>query len=526
MTFGLLSTTGVLAGVLALAAGLWLAQRLRVQHQEVEVLSTLFWRAAIEETRARVLTRRFRHWPAWLLLVVIASVLWMLVARPESVPLDGTQHVVLVDWSVEDPEVRAQDLDIAVQRATTLPSSAREIMAVGDHLETLLTAGEPIEHASLRAAGNISSSPQGLHWAIESLSSRATKEQPLAVHIVGHAVIEQEYLDALSSKVSVFRIEREIPSRIRLRTLGVSDSSDGQWQTVDVAVVFDAINRIEPSTILVTIDDEPVTQALQQTDTVRFLLPDVVASGGTLKVKIDGDEIGSMTLPVRTPILVSFAADVPQTLRDLVMLDGACRIVESDADVHVGVTGDAELQLSAQDQPAFLIESNHEDPNNALLELIDELALKQIDATSIAAQSGQLVDLTVISSDQRRIAVWESLFTNSFDFQESRSCPIFVARAVRWLADRPPVIPWAEQGQRLPAAAPEFDRSTRTSALTSDGREILVTRLTRPVVRAAMIPLTPAAGIFRKFSLYTWLGLAATALLVVEWGLFQRGRMP
>ncbi|MDF1843450.1 MAG: hypothetical protein P1U77_18590, partial [Rubripirellula sp.] len=145
MSFALLSTLAVLLGVLGLATALWLAQRLRVQHREVEVLSTLFWEAAIEETRARVFVRRFRHWLAWILLVAIASLLWMLLAQPTRSPADGTKHVVLLDWSVDDAEQRQADLQLAIERAETLPMTAREIVAVGSHLETLLAAGEPIE---------------------------------------------------------------------------------------------------------------------------------------------------------------------------------------------------------------------------------------------------------------------------------------------------------------------------------------------------------------------------------------------
>ena len=89
MSFGLLSTFAVLLGIVLLAIGLWLLQRLRVQHREVTVLSTLFWQSAIEETRARVFVKRFRHWPAWVLLVAIASLLWMLLARPQSTSFDS-----------------------------------------------------------------------------------------------------------------------------------------------------------------------------------------------------------------------------------------------------------------------------------------------------------------------------------------------------------------------------------------------------------------------------------------------------
>ena len=82
MTFTFLSTIATLAGILSLALALALLQRLRVQHREIEVVSTLFWQAAVKETRARVFIKEFRHWPAWLLLVLIASALWVLLAGP------------------------------------------------------------------------------------------------------------------------------------------------------------------------------------------------------------------------------------------------------------------------------------------------------------------------------------------------------------------------------------------------------------------------------------------------------------
>ena len=48
-------------GAAALAAGLFLLQRLRVRHRPVVVVSTLFWQEALQEARARVLVQRFRH---------------------------------------------------------------------------------------------------------------------------------------------------------------------------------------------------------------------------------------------------------------------------------------------------------------------------------------------------------------------------------------------------------------------------------------------------------------------------------
>ena len=54
MSFTFLSTAAVLGGIGVLAVLLGILHRLRVQHREVEVVRTLFWQAAVEETRACV----------------------------------------------------------------------------------------------------------------------------------------------------------------------------------------------------------------------------------------------------------------------------------------------------------------------------------------------------------------------------------------------------------------------------------------------------------------------------------------
>ena len=69
MNLSHLSPAAFAAGLAALAGGLYLLQRLRVRHARVEVVTTLFWKQVLEDTHARELTQRFRHLPAYLLLV-------------------------------------------------------------------------------------------------------------------------------------------------------------------------------------------------------------------------------------------------------------------------------------------------------------------------------------------------------------------------------------------------------------------------------------------------------------------------
>ena len=58
MSFANLSGLGVVLGVAGLAGALFLLQRLRVRYQPKRVVTTLFWKEALEEARARVLVRR------------------------------------------------------------------------------------------------------------------------------------------------------------------------------------------------------------------------------------------------------------------------------------------------------------------------------------------------------------------------------------------------------------------------------------------------------------------------------------
>lgn len=527
MSFALMSLFGALVGVAVLAVGLWFAQRLRVQHREVEVISTLFWRAAVEETKTRVFVQRFRHWWAWLLLVAIASFLWMLMLQPRANPSDRTKHIVLLDWSVEDEETRTNDLQMAMDLAATFPISAREIVAVGNHLETLVACNEPIEFARIRSGLTRRPAPEGMHWALHALAACSSEQQPLALHLVGDVKIEKDYLDALPTTVSISRIQRKSPpSSIRLSTLGAADSSTGRWDAVDVSFAFQTEQEIQPSRIQITVDDQPINSPLNQIGKAEYALMDVPARGGQLRIDVDDNRLGYLTLPSRKPIRVQLDADVPETLVELIKLDTACQIVDTEPDIRIGSDPSAHLRLSEKDAPAFLVESDLGNPATTLDQLIDQLALTQIDAMMLADQTDSVIEVQVAESDQRRIAIWKLLFSPAYDFTESRACPILIARTIRWLANQPTMVPWAQEGDRLPSASTEFDRAMAASARTADGREVRTSRLFEPVLREAKIVESADIGIFSRFTLSGLFGSILSIFLVTEWILYQRGQMP
>ena len=72
MSFGFVPAVVGVLGLAAIAGLLFALQRLRVRHRPVQVETALFWQQAVEESRARVLTQRFRHPWTYLLLLLIS----------------------------------------------------------------------------------------------------------------------------------------------------------------------------------------------------------------------------------------------------------------------------------------------------------------------------------------------------------------------------------------------------------------------------------------------------------------------
>jgi hypothetical protein len=527
MTFTLFSTLATLIGIGVIAFGLALLQRLRVQHREVEVVSTLFWQAAVKETRARVFVQKFRHWPAWLLLVLIASLLWILLAGPNWTASDEMQHVVLLDGSIADPTVAASDLELATLKASKLPLMNREIVHAGPQLETLLRSGEPVQLARLRREAEPIAASTGLEWALESLATRAAAGKPLSIHIVGDAAVDQRYLDTLPEEVTVYRLDRgPAQGTPLLRSLGVSDAASGVWQTVDLLFAPAVTESFQIENLKVMIDQEPFLGEIEATKTGDYVIKNVPARGGILRLSYEASDVGAITLPRRDPIRVVFESGTPEVLRQLILLDPACTEVKGQPDLLVGESENADLRLRSEGEPAFQINTDAEDAESALSGLIDELALRQIDATALAQQSGRVVDVQVASSQERQISIWKNLFSATYNFQQSRACPIFVARSIRWLANRPALVPWAEQGMRLPVARPAFERISELTTTAVDGRTLHVTRLTRPAVVVGSVKASPGYGFGAGLGVSVWIGILVVIMLLAEWALYQKGRLP
>ena len=530
MSFGLITLFGFFAGIAALAVALWAIQRLRVQHREVEVATTLFWQEALKETRARVFVRRFRHWPAWLLLLAICSLLWMLFGQPEIQSNDSTQHVVLVDWSEGDREVRSRLLEKGKEYLEGLPVNSRELIAVDTRSRTMLSAGDDVYLASVRAEAQIEdvAGTNGLRWMLDALGARSTKQRPISIYWVSDQTVDAKVLKTVPQNVEIFSVmdSHETEARRGLRSLGFSNSASGKWRAVDVRFAVNASDASPAAKISLSEAEASDSYAVTGLGNDRYESRDVPANGQQVTVLIDGEETGRLTLPKREQLRIVVENGVPDVVQDLIALDESLLAVESGGDVTIGYSDGCDLQLSDQSRSAFEIEANVDDPESVMLELVDQLALTQVDATSLAQQTGEVIDVQVLSGPNRKISIWSSLLTPAFDFTQSRAYPIFFAKSIRWLADRPEEVNWAGVGERLPSAVLEFERIVSDTALTADGRELAAVRYVESSVEEAELEIAPATGALGKVSTYTWLGLLLSVLLVGEWALYQKGRMP
>jgi hypothetical protein len=584
MTLQHLSATAFVLGLGALAAVLFLLQRLRVRHEEVPVVTTLFWRQAVEEARARVLTQRFRHPWAYALVVAIAALLWLAIAGPRAKAAPDRDHLLLLDGSAGMArEGRlAAAIDALEADLEELSADARAVVWCGATPRTLLLPGEEVLLLEARLEGLAAEAAPATIEAELLRAAAADRERPLAARVYGDAPVRAEVLAALPGDVSVSRAAFEVEGSAENRglvALGSAPASSGVWSRVDVLVEVAGGGADD---LRASLDGSPLESSLVRVEETpggaRVLLADLPAEGGRLGVSLPQgdalalDDLGALRLPRRPPIRVALSASAAPALEPVLSLDPAVVIVAPGAPADVacraaGETagGDApalELVPAAAQADAFLVTwPGDEEAREGLVRAVDALALEEVDATALAAEAGRPISVGVEPGTARRVRVWSELLTPSYDLLESRAFPLFVASSVRWLAGEDETPAWVAAGEPVrghkTARSPRGDGEMGSlqdpagadfvpSHATGWRRSQLIPHSERPVthelhaslldpaatagpVALAAGPLPPAqlAGAEGDDAdLVTWVLLFALGLLCAEWWLHRTGRMP
>jgi hypothetical protein len=571
-----MSALGFGLGLVGLAGILALLHLLRVRHREVSVVTTLFWREALEETRARVFRRRFRHPAAWALLFLICALLWVAIAQPG---FDGTRArrtVCVLDGSAAMqagtafPDALAQ-VEADVQG---LPAAQTEVVLVGGTLRTLLAPGEDRLLLARRAA---TVQPEDAPSTVAAFLRRLAQEAGDAPIVRYYGITPLPAPEPAWQALEIQRIEPKdtVSVGARITALGLAESQSGAWDRVDVLVeVQGSDDTIPPASLLrVALDGAAVSIApvseTRPPDRRVWRYLDVPARGQHLVASIEatGQEAqragpgarAERDLPARRVLRVVLDAALEASLSSWIAADPACEVVSAqDAGPDVRIVASAAPPVDDlptlwfapgdDESAAFEIRAPESDLPAADVAVLLErlrapLALAEIDGASLATALGRAIEVRTETGPTRRVRLWQRLLEEDVGFVSSRAAPLFLSGALRWLAGLHPVRPVLAAGASVTetAGAVYVDAEERPQAAVGDlftppvagryveratGRALHASLLSPRPASDDAVAATAAAAATAPVSLATLCILLAFALLFVEWFLLRSGRIP
>ncbi len=568
MSFAYLPLTGVLAGLAALAGLLFLLQLLRIRHVEVAVPSTIFWRAAAREAPVRVLRGVFRHPLAYLLVLAICALLWLALAGPEADDdRAATYRVLFLDGSAHTSGGNDFEQAVDALRADLagMPEGRREVIWGGARNIKLLKPGEDRLLLDRRLAALASeAAPSALNEQLRLLSLSGVAPDSLEFVVYGRAPADSAVLDNLAPGTRVSRAI-EYPESADNRgvvALGVNAAASGRWNRLDVLIrIAGTADGVSVGNVVVEVDGQSLgDDRMEQLADDLVAVRDLPADGRSVEVRLEAgdglplDDVARLTLPVRQVVRVALAGDLDPAIQHAIEADPGLELATEDASVVIRQRGAEafshlpalEFAPAADQATAFEIAYTGDDSAElALRASVTALGLDQIDAVGLATEAQRPIGVQLRYDELPGISVWDELLAQ-YNFTGSRSFPLFVSRATRWLAGEPSWYPYLAAGRPPPSASPVSSLGAAPDpALDALGAEYVLgaagtinssrgdTRaiaLLSDVVTArnpgAPVAISQAGGGVAGTGIFTWLIFSALLLLGAEWFLYQRGLMP
>jgi len=561
MNFTNLSPLWVGAGLLGLAGLLYLLQHLRVRYRKETVTTTLFWKAALQDAPVRVFKKRFNHWWAYLLILMICSLLWIAFANPVQENDAGKDfHVLLLDGSagMARGDAFSQAVTQLQKDVAVLPIDNRQVIWVGADVITLLAPGE---HKLLLEKRLQNLKPQAAPASIERqlrhLGAINYKGKDMNISIYSNASISQQTLDNMpvnSQVYSAIELSKEKGNH-GIVALGVNQAASGRWEVVDVLIKLasDTEMALDSKYISITVDNQPLKNIKLTETKDRILLSDVPATGKILQVNLLRQDILSLDnsaqlrLPNRPLIKVWLAASL-SVLKPLLNADPAIILVDENPDVVIQNHDDRfedrkdipvlEFIPENKQQAAFLLTyKGDEDSVGILHQAVRAIGLNQIDTTQLAGLSQKQISISVVGGDVLKFSVWKELLSKDYNFVQSRSFPLFMAKAIRWLAGSKSWYSYVAAGKPLMTEGLSSLQSLGVKYIPASAGQLaetqgLIASLLDPATTqgnttSALDVTNSSLGIvIKNQDLVSWLLLLALLLLSIEWYFYQKGRMP
>ncbi|MGB0953816.1 MAG: hypothetical protein ACPG31_11360 [Planctomycetota bacterium] len=562
MSFLNLPVWGIALGWLGLAGGLFLLQRLRVRHRRVEVPTTMFWRQVVEESRARVLTERFRHPWTYLLLLAIATLLWFAVSGLQRDADAKRTYLLVLDGSVGmSQEGRFEHaVERLLEDVDGLPAAQREVWWSAGEQSLLLAKGE---HGHLLEARLQGVAPHQAAASVESWilrQAQAPVSEEVGVRLYGDAVVREEALGFLPAGMDVRRATELAPALPGNRGFlqgGLEDAASGYGDRVDLYLEICG-TEIAPTVSVAgeALDLQGISTATTHGTAWRFT--DVPARGQILTFQLasgdayPADDAMTLALPQRRPLRVLLSPALRPWFGPVLAADHGLVAATEEADLVIR-SADEEL---APDLPALVVgplsldrhafhvtDQNGVDADRLLQEVHVGLGLHQIDALGLAQELQQPISLGVSLGDGRSVQLWERLLEPTSGFLNSQSFPLFVGSALRWLGGSRDFANFAHSGQPIASSVGTWDSPAATQAVTAggplqvaeaglyrstDGRSLAVSALdlsaSLGAARAQDVEAAEEVGT-AGIPMWSWLVLLALLLLAFEWSAFQSGRI-
>ena len=550
-----LSPLALLGSVLGAALLLFLLQRLRVRYRPQVVETTLFWREALEERRARTLVRRFRHPWAYVLLVLIAALLLFAFAGPRLERDPGRSHLVLLDGRSS-----AFAQDALEQELAHLPPDRRTVVLTGSRPRTVLLPGE---HVALLAKRLESHRAEANVPRFETvIRTFATFQDEVTVTIFGDGEVDSAILSVLPESWKLRRVvardddeTANVDTVPELVTFAQGHASSSRYGEVDVLVRVRSASEV-PVQVEARIGDTAVTPAQRSRDAqvTELRFENVRATGDVFEIDYSvgaSTRSASLCLLDRRPIPVMVSPEVPAALVRYLESDPGTRITAQDGEVVIRLEGSS----YGGDLPAFELSTSRTEGGEAFLflhegkrssetvlhEVGDALGLDHLDGRELAERLQRNVVVRAEVSTRRMLRVWREVLELERGFSDSLEFAVLCARAVRWLAgvtERPECV---SVGRTLALGEDRIVRpdGSATTSLgdfitpvqsgvyeTRDGAEVFAASHQLPafVGEAAALEEEQVEGVAP--SLLDWVLFLVLVLLGIEWFLARSSRIP
>lgn len=536
MTPAFLPVSLLLAGAAGLAGVLALLHVLRVRHREREVITMLFWREAIDESMARRWWQRFRHPWAYLLALAILWSLWGAMAGLQRAGAEDGETVFILDGvNVEDARF-TESCDALLDHVRAFGAAPRRVMWCGDGVRLLLDRDEPpallerrlAELAPVAGAGHVD----------VALRQLADVEPALRrIVIVGDGVVRAETLGRLED-VLIERVELPGTPPARIESLEIAESASGRWDAVDVRGV---VSGTGPRSVRLDGDVLPAIETELADGRIALDVRDVPARGGRVQLSI-GDRETAIALPRREPVKVAVEATVPAIVRAIVAADPGLTLDSEDPRVIIAVSAGPgpRLVIDERKSASMRFTAAEESSRSELADALENIGLQDIGAAASEGPALQ-VDFLIEAGSPRRADWSADLLAEPFDLMHAQALPIAIARTVRWLAGVAPTFEAPNVGRPLgdEYAAWRDEAGVEYASTGAPFVPVTAGSYTSATGSTVLVSATQYAGEDRAASLSvaererhasldaaSGFGMLAFILLVLEWFLYRRERMP